>query len=72
MFIDSILGQIPFPLREKEEEMLKRFFQDEAGASSVEYCFLVMLIAVVIITAVTTMGADLSSVFSSAATSLGS
>ena len=52
--------------------MLKRFFQDEAGAVATEYCLLVMLIAVVIITAVTTMGADLSSVFSSAATSLGS
>ena len=52
--------------------MLKRFFQDKAGASSVEYCLLVMLIAVVIITAVTTMGADLSSVFGSATTSLGS
>ena len=52
--------------------MLKRFFQDEAGGSAVEYCFLVMLIAIVIITAVTTMGADLSSIFSSATTSLGS
>jgi pilus assembly protein Flp/PilA len=66
------LGKYRFPLREKEGEMLKRFFQDEAGASSVEYCFLVMLIAAVIITAVTTLGADLSSVFSSASTSVGS
>ena len=52
--------------------MLKRFFQDEAGASAVEYCFLVMLIAVVIITAVTLLGTNLSSVFSSAGTSIGS
>jgi len=52
--------------------MLKRFFQDEAGAVAAEYCLLVTLIAIVIITAVTTLGNDLSSVYSSAATSLGS
>jgi len=52
--------------------MLKRFFQDEVGASAVEYCFLVMLIAVVIVTAVTTLGTTLSTKFNSVATSLGS
>jgi pilus assembly protein Flp/PilA len=52
--------------------MLKRFFLDEAGASAVEYGLLVALIAVVIITAVTTLGTNLSSKFNSVATTIGS
>ena len=52
--------------------MLKRFFQDEAGASAVEYGLLVALIAVVIITAVSTLGNNLSTKFNSVATSIGS
>jgi pilus assembly protein Flp/PilA len=52
--------------------MLKSFFQDEAGASAVEYGLLVALIAVVIITAVTTLGTNLSTRFNSVATSIGS
>jgi pilus assembly protein Flp/PilA len=52
--------------------MLKRFFQDEAGASAVEYGLLVALIAVVIITAVTTLGTNLSTTFSSVAGKIGS
>jgi len=52
--------------------MLKRFLQNEAGASAVEYDLLVALIAVVILTAVTTLGTDLRSVFSSPNTSNGS
>jgi len=52
--------------------MLKRFFMDEAGASAVEYGLLVALIAVVIITAVTTLGTNLSTKFNSVATSIGS
>ena len=52
--------------------MLKRFFLDEAGASAVEYGLLVALIAVVIIGAVTTLGTNLSSKFSSVADTIGS
>jgi pilus assembly protein Flp/PilA len=51
--------------------MLKRFWEDESGASAVEYGLLVALIAVVIITAVTTLGTNLSSKFQRAATSIG-
>jgi pilus assembly protein Flp/PilA len=51
--------------------MLKRFWEDETGASAVEYGLLVALIAVVIITAVTTLGTNLSSKFSRVATSIG-
>jgi len=52
--------------------MLKRFFLDEAGASAVEYCLLVALIAVVIVAAVQILGTTLSSTFNSAATSISS
>ena len=50
--------------------MLKRFFQDEAGATAVEYGLLVALIAVVIITAVTAVGTSLSTKFNSVASSI--
>jgi pilus assembly protein Flp/PilA len=43
--------------------MIKNFFQDESGASAVEYGLLVALIAVVIITAVTTLGTTISGMF---------
>jgi len=52
-------------------ERIKNFFKDESGASAVEYGLLVALIAVVIITAVTTLGTNLSSKFNEAATAVG-
>ena len=52
--------------------MLKRFFQDVAGATAVEYVFLVALIALVIVAAATTLGSNLSSLFNSTATSISS
>ncbi len=42
---------------------MKRFFQDESGASAVEYGLLVALIAVVIITAVALVGTNLTNIF---------
>ena len=50
--------------------MLKRFFQDESGASAVEYGLLVALIAVVIIAAVTALGNSISTTFNSAANAM--
>lgn len=50
--------------------MLKRFFQDESGASAVEYGLLVALIAVVIITAVGTLGKAVDTKFKAAATGI--
>lgn len=47
---------------------LWNIWKDESGASAVEYGLLVALIAVVIITAVTTLGTNLSGKFSSVAT----
>jgi pilus assembly protein Flp/PilA len=67
-----ILGKYRFSLRGKEGEMLKRFFRDEAGASSVEYCLLVGFIALVIVAGITTLGNRLNSTYASMATSIGS
>jgi pilus assembly protein Flp/PilA len=52
-------------------EKIRNFFKDESGASAVEYGLLVALIAVVIITAVTTLGTSLASKFDAVATSVG-
>ena len=48
-------------------ERIKNFFNDESGASAVEYGLLVSLIAVVIITAVGLLGSNISAQFTSAA-----
>ena len=53
-------------------ERIKNFFKDESGASAVEYGLLVALIAVVIITAVSTLGTNLQTKFSAAASAIGS
>jgi pilus assembly protein Flp/PilA len=47
------------------------FFKDEEGATAVEYGLMVALIAVVIITAVTLLGTNVSSRFNETATSIG-
>ena len=53
-------------------EKLRNFFEEESGATAVEYGLLLALIAVVIITAVTTLGTNLKTKFNSVATSIGS
>ena len=50
--------------------LLSRFAQDESGATAIEYGLIAALVAVVIITAVTTMGGNLSSTFNTIATKL--
>jgi pilus assembly protein Flp/PilA len=50
----------------------KRFVQDESGATAIEYGLIAALIAVVIITAVTTLGTNLSNKFNKIATNVGS
>jgi pilus assembly protein Flp/PilA len=50
---------------------VKTFILDEEGASAVEYGLLVALIAVVIITAVTTLGGKLSQTFNNVADAIG-
>ena len=49
---------------------LKDRAAEEGGATAVEYALMVMLIALVIIAAVTVLGTNLSSFFTNAATSI--
>jgi pilus assembly protein Flp/PilA len=48
------------------------FIRDESGATMVEYGIMVALIAVVCIAAVSTLGTNISTLFSSVATSISS
>ena len=50
--------------------LLKAFAQDESGATAIEYGLIVALIAVVIVTAVTTLGAKLDLAFTKAGTAV--
>jgi pilus assembly protein Flp/PilA len=43
--------------------LISRFVRDESGATAIEYGLIAALIAVVIITAVSTIGTNLSGVF---------
>jgi pilus assembly protein Flp/PilA len=47
-----------------------KFLRDERGTTAIEYCVLAALIGMVLITAVTTMGAKLNSGFASVASKL--
>ncbi len=44
-------------------KFVSRFMKDESGATAIEYGLIVALIAVVIITAVTTLGTKLNGAF---------
>jgi pilus assembly protein Flp/PilA len=46
-------------------KFVTRFAKDESGATAIEYGLIVALIAVVIITAVTTLGTKLNAAFGS-------
>ena len=47
--------------------LFSRFVRNESGATAIEYGLIAALIAVVIITAVTTVGTNLSSTFTTVA-----
>lgn len=47
--------------------MFSRFLRDESGATAIEYGLIAALIAVVIITAVTAVGTNLSGTFNTIA-----
>jgi len=53
-------------------EATSNLWQDESGASAVEYGLLVALVAVVIIGAVTTLGHTISNMFTSVSNSVSS
>jgi pilus assembly protein Flp/PilA len=50
--------------------LFTRFAKDESGATAIEYGLISALIAVVIITAVTTVGTSLQATFNTVATKL--
>ncbi len=50
--------------------ILKNFISDDSGATAIEYGLIAALIAVVIITALTTIGTKLTATFNSVAGSL--
>lgn len=52
-------------------KFVTRFLKDESGATAIEYGLIIALIAVVIVTAVTTLGTNINSKFSTAATKIG-
>jgi pilus assembly protein Flp/PilA len=52
-------------------KFVTRFLNDESGATAIEYGLIVALIAVVIVTAVTTLGTNLKARLTSAATAIG-
>ena len=51
-------------------KFVTRFLKDESGATAIEYGLIVALIAVVIVSAVTTLGTDLASKLGAAGTAL--
>ena len=51
-------------------KFVTRFLKDESGATAIEYGLIVALIAVVIIGAVTTIGTNMNTKFTTVSTSL--
>lgn len=52
-------------------KFVTRFMKDESGATAIEYGLIVALIAVVIISAVTTLGTNLNTSLSKAGSAIG-
>jgi pilus assembly protein Flp/PilA len=51
-------------------KFVTRFLKDESGATAIEYGLIVALIAVIIVTAVTTLGSNLKTAFNKAGTAV--
>ena len=58
-------GANPQNTNQQEFIMITRFFQDESGATAIEYGLIAALVAVVIIAALIALGNALSSTFQS-------
>ena len=52
------------------KNLVSRFVKDESGATAIEYGLIVALIAVVIISAVTTLGSNLNGTMSKAGSAI--
>lgn len=53
-------------------KQIKRFMQEEEGATAVEYGLMIALITAALVTIVTTLGTNLVSRFTTVATAIGS
>jgi pilus assembly protein Flp/PilA len=53
------------------KKIFARFIEDKSGATAIEYGLIAALVSVVIITAVTLMGGNLTATFNSIAAALG-
>ena len=51
-------------------KLISRFVRDESGATAIEYGLIAALISVVIITALTTLGTNLTTTFTTVANKL--
>ena len=51
--------------------LVKRFMKDESGATAIEYGLIAALIAVVIVTALTTLGTNLTATLGKVSSKLG-
>ena len=60
-----VRGATPTNTNQQEFTMITRFFQDESGATAIEYGLIAALVAVVIIAALIALGNALSSTFAS-------
>ena len=54
----------------KMTKLIRRFCQDETGATAIEYGLIAALVAVVLIVALTALGSDLSNLFNQVGNSL--
>ena len=52
-------------------KFVQRFCQDESGATAIEYGLIAALVAVVLVTALTTLGTNLSATFGKVSAKLG-
>ena len=50
--------------------IISRFVRDESGATAIEYGLIAALIAVIVITAVTTIGSNLKTTFTTISTKI--
>jgi pilus assembly protein Flp/PilA len=67
----SLAASIALPELASMTRMIIRFLRDETGATAIEYGLIAALIAVVIITAVTTLGTNIKGNFTKVATAMG-
>jgi pilus assembly protein Flp/PilA len=51
-------------------QLIKKFFNDESGATAIEYCMIAAGLSIVIVTVVNGIGTNLSTKFADVSTSL--